>query len=156
MAQAPKRNGGTNAGRGDNAGGTGGANLLWIFLFYTLAGPFIAGLLAAAATMFAGPLGWTHLTGPDAPTAGQVGITAYMWSAIPAALTALMLLPFARRRGGFGWPLAGMAGVVAFGFAYVLSPVPLGDSLPYASFAAGVVSIIVRQVLIAGNVIRND
>ena len=83
-------------------------------------------------------------------TAGGTG------RAIPAAVTALILMPFARRWGGFGWPLAGMAGVVAFGIAYVLSPVPLGESLPYAAFAAGVVSIIVRQVLIAGKVIRND
>ena len=156
MAQTPKRDMGANASPGDTAGGTGRANLLWVFLFYTLAGPLIAGLLVAAATMFAEPLGWTHLTGPGAPTVGQVGITAYMWSAIPAAVTALILMPFARRWGGFGWPLAGMAGVVAFGIAYVLSPVPLGESLPYAAFAAGVVSIIVRQVLIAGKVIRND
>ncbi len=123
--------------------------LLWTFLFYTLAGPFLAGLVAATVAIVAGDIAAM----PDTPNPGEVGISIYLWSAIPAALAALMLLPLVWKRGRFGIPEAGIAGVAAFGVAFVLAPLPLGGAIAYAAFAAGLISIAVRQILVAGNII---
>ena len=109
--------------------------LLWTFLFYTLAGPFLAGLVAATVAIVAGDIAAM----PDTPNPGEVGISIYLWSAIPAALAALMLLPLVWKRGRFGIPEAGIAGVAG--------------AIAYAAFAAGLISIAVRQILVAGNII---
>lgn len=124
--------------------------LLWTFLFYTLAGPFLAGLLAAAVTIVLGDIARM----PDVPNPGEFGISVYIWSAIPAAFTALMLLPLVWKRGGFGIAEAGIAGVIAFGVAFILSPLPLGGAMSYAAFSAGLISIAVRQILISGKIIQ--
>jgi len=125
------------------------ARLLWTFLFYTLAGPFLAGLLAAGAAIVTGDI----MAVPDLPRPGELAISIYLWSAIPAAIAALILLPFVWTRGRFGLPEAGIAGVIGFGVAFVLSPLPLGGAIAYAAFAAGLISIAVRQILVAGSII---
>ncbi len=126
------------------------SRLFWTFLFYTLAGPFIAGLVAAAVAIALGDIAGM----PDVPNPGEFGISIYLWSAIPAAFTALMLLPLVWTKGRFGVPEAGIAGVVAFGIAYFLSPLPLGGAIAYAAFIAGLISVAVRQILISGKIIQ--
>jgi hypothetical protein len=122
---------------------------LWTFLFYTLAGPFIAGLAAAAAAM----AGLTDGLSAEPRSPGEIAMSIYLWSAVPAAFTALIVLPFLWRRGTFGWPEAGIAGVVGFGLGFVLAPLPLGSATVYVAFLAGLISIVVRQILLVGNVI---
>src|SRR5690606_14743255 len=93
---------------------TNAQRALWTFLFFTLVGPFIAALSAVLLTVIATLAGVIpELNGLARPEfvsrMGQLGAYAYIWSALPAAMAALGVLPFALRKGTFGW----MAAVVA-------------------------------------------
>jgi len=135
---------------------------LWVFLFYTLVGPFLAGLLAAAyvpaaiwanlAPYMAGdhtPLDVTNL--PDMRGLGQLmaqaGVGTFIWSPIAAGITGLGVGLLAWQRGSAHWGVAGAIGVTAFFIAYVLAPFAAGDMLALFAFASGVVAAVVAIFL---------
>ena len=135
---------------------------LWIFLFYTLVGPFLAGLLAAAYVPAAI---WANLApyaaGDHAsfdPTnlpeangvvqlMAQAGLNTFVWSPVAAGLTGLGVALLAWRRAGIHWGIAGAIGVTAFFVSYVLAPFAAGDMLAFFAFAAGVVAATVTAIL---------
>lgn len=145
---------------------------LWIFLFYTLIGPFFAALLAAGYT----PLAiWGNLAPftagdhgrfdaanlPDAAGLGQlmarVALVAFVWSPIAAGITGLGVgLLAAFRPGRLSRAGAGAIGVVAFFIAYVLAPFDAGDMLAVFAVGAGSVAALVAHFLRRINIITTD
>lgn len=143
MAEAPKQD--MNVSNGMRA--------LWTFLFYTLVGPFLAALLVVVALLLAPPFGLGALIPTDAPAAGDAAIATFVWSAIPAAIAALALVPLVFFRGSFGWLEAAAAGVLGFCVALFIAPSAAGNAIPFFAFVAGLVSVGVRQVLLTGNIL---
>lgn len=131
-----------------------GQRALWTFLFYTLLGPFLAAVLYALATVLAGPLKLAALLPEGLPPLGEGVASVFVWSALPAALAALGLVPMVLRRGRFGWIEAAAAGVLAFAAANVVAPFQSQGALPFLAFVAGLVSLGVRHVLRAANILR--
>lgn len=130
-----------------------GVRALWTFLFYTLAGPFLAGLLVVAALLLAPPFNLGNLLPEPVPAAGDAAIATFIWSAIPAAIAALALVPLVMIRGTFGWLEAAAAGVLGFSLALFVSTMPPGSAVPFFAFVAGLVSVGLRQILVAANII---
>lgn len=132
-----------------------GQRAFWTFLFYTLCGPFFAALAFAAFAILAAPLNLAALLPPGLPPLGEAVAAIFVWSALPAALAALAIVPMVLKRGTFGWMIAASAGVIAFAAAMTLAPIPHQDALPALAFAAGLVSLAVRLVLLAAGIIRD-
>jgi hypothetical protein len=127
---------------------------LWTFLFYALVVPFFVALAVVALVLLAGAFGLGDLLPAGRPALGAIALSAFIWSAVPAILTALALVPIVLRQGGFGWIIAAVAGVLAFAVAAALFPLPvLVDARPYLSFLAGLVAIAVREILVRGGII---
>jgi hypothetical protein len=127
---------------------------LWTFLFYALVAPFFAALAVVATVTLASAFGLGDLLPADRPPLGAIGLSAFIWSAVPATLTALALVPMVLRQGGFGWIIAAVAGVLAFAVAMALFPLPsLADARPYLAFLAGLVAVAGREILVRGGII---
>lgn len=127
---------------------------LWTFLIYALVAPFLAALVTVAIVILAGAFGLGDLLPGGLPPLGAIGLRAFVWSVVPAVLTALALAPGVLRRGGFGWIVAAVAGVLAFAVAAVLFPLSGLEALrPYFAFLAGLVAVALRQMLVRGAII---
>jgi hypothetical protein len=133
-----------------------GQRAFWTFLFYTLCGPFFAALAFACVALLAAPLKLEALLPPDLPPLGETVIAIFVWAALPAALAAIGLLPMVLRRGTFGWIEAAAAGVIAFAAGAALMPFDARGALPALAFAAGLVSLGVRHVLLAAGILRTS
>ncbi len=125
---------------------------LWMVLITSLAAPFFAGLLAVAASLVAHATGLQWLPGAERPL-GEVGIESFAWSAIPATLGAIGLTPYVLEHGTFGWLHAAVAGVVAFGASTIIAPIGGGPFMPLMAFAAGLIAIGMRAMLIRGGIL---
>lgn len=126
---------------------------LWTFLIYTLAGPFF-GAMAVAAVLIVVPLaGLGAALPPGLPPIGLAAVTAYVWCALPAALSAVSLVPLILRRGTFGPVEAASAGVIAFAASTLFMTVPLQSALPYMAFLAGLVSLLLRLILVRARIL---
>ncbi len=121
---------------------------LWTFLIYALAGPFFAALLLALLLALASLLGVAEMLPGGAPPLGTAVLTAFVWSTLPAVLTALVLAVVVLRTGALTWTVAAPVAVIAFAATAVLLPAGLEDARPYLAFLAGIVSIAVREVLV--------
>ena len=141
---------------------------LWTFLFFTLIAPFLAALIVAAAIPlliwanigpFAAadhpPFDWANLPsgGSLMPFLGRFAVGAYVWTAVPAALTAVTLLPHIWRKGTVGWLEAAVGGAVCFAAMAVVLRLPHGGMLPYMCFAAAVVAVICWAILCRAGVL---
>lgn len=133
-----------------------GQRAFWTFLFYTLCGPFFAALAYAAFAILAPPLQLGALLPPGTPPLGEAVAAIFVWSALPAALTALAVIPIVVRRGTYGWVIAAAAGVIAFAAAVAIAPFDHRDALPALAFAAGLISLAVRSVLLTAGIIKPD
>jgi hypothetical protein len=130
-----------------------GQRAVWVFLFYTLVGPFFGGLAVAAALIAAPPLGLAGVLPPNLPPLGAAVILAYVWCAVPSGLAALGLIPLVLRRGQFGLIEAAAAGVIAFAAAAQLFPLPIQGGMAGLAFLAGLVSVMLRAVLERGDIL---
>ncbi|MEO0672754.1 MAG: hypothetical protein AAFZ05_12100 [Pseudomonadota bacterium] len=149
MSEARPATGASNAQRG-----------IWAFLFYTLVGPFFGAVAAGGLLMIASVGGFA-----PAPYAGlglgevfrqiaPLSVAAFVWSAVPATLTGIGLLPLILFTGTAGPIAAGICGVIAFAISVFMIPIPDNGLMPIMAFAAGLVAILVRQVLISGGILR--
>lgn len=129
------------------------ARAMWVFLGYMLVGPFFAGLAVAASLILFPALGLERLLPQPLPALGPAAVTAFIWSAIPAALAAFIVLPKVLRTGRFGWIEAAVGGVVGFAATAVVTGAVSRELLPWLSFLAGLVSIGVQRAMASGNVI---
>ena len=125
----------------------------WTALGYLLVGPFLAGLGLAVVLILAQLFKLQGLLPDSLPNVGITAVTTFVWSVLPAALTAVILVPLVLRRGTFGWIEAAAAGVVAFAAVVAFSNMPHREYLPALAFLAGLVSLGVRQALRTGNII---
>ncbi len=125
----------------------------WVFLGYTLVGPFFAGLAVVAIIVLAPLLKLTPLLPQDLPAVGEAGLRTFIWAAPPSAMTALALLPLVFRDGTFAVLWAAAAGIVSFAIAGVLFPIGLPEHLTALAFLAAFVAIAVRAALIAGGIL---
>lgn len=133
---------------------------IWAFLFYTLVGPFFGAvaagvlLLIAVAGGFA-PQPFSGMAIGDAfRQIAPVSVAAFVWSAVPATLTGLGVLPMILLTGTVGPITAAVCGVLAFAIAVFMIPIADTGLMAYMAFAAGLVAILVRQVLIGGGILR--
>jgi hypothetical protein len=139
-----------------------GQRALWTFLFFTLVAPFFGALVAVIGSpllMWANagpfmaadhpPFDWANVPsdGTLMPLLAEIGIRSYIWCALPAALTALTLLPHVLRKGTAGWLEAAVGGALCFAAASVLLRLPHGGLLVYLCFAAAVVAVLCWAVL---------
>ena len=126
---------------------------LWTFLIYALVGPFFAALAVVIVIVSAKIFGLSSLLPVEVASLGQAGLAAFVWSIVPALLTALVLAVVVWRTGGFNWLLAVVVGVIAFAIAAMLLPLGLDHARSYLAFLAGLVSLAVRQALIQADII---
>ncbi len=126
---------------------------LWMVLITSLAVPFFAGFIVVALRLL-GPATDFLLPPHGAEAIGEVGVDAFVWSALPATVAALGLTPFVLQHGTYGWLHAAVAGVIAFMAGAVIFPFPAGGALPFLAFLAGLVGIGMRSLLIAGGILR--
>ncbi|MBC7830683.1 MAG: hypothetical protein H7Y62_01530 [Hyphomicrobium sp.] len=132
---------------------TNGQRALWTFLFYALVGPFFAALALVIIIALASVFGLSGLLPAELPSLPQVGLAAFVWSTVPAVLTALVLAIVVWRTGDFNWLVAVIVAVIAFAIAAMLLPLDLDHARPYLAFLAGIVASMVRQVLVQIDVI---
>ena len=132
---------------------TNGQRALWTFLIYALVGPFFAALALVIIIALASLFGLSGLLPAELPSLPQVGLVAFVWSTVPAVLTALVLAIVVWRTGDFNWLVAVIVAVIAFASAAMLLPLDLDHARPYLAFLAGIVASMVRQVLVQIDVI---
>ena len=132
-----------------------GQRALWTFLIYALAGPFFAALALVIVIALASVFGLSGLLPVEVEGMGQAGLVAFVWSAVPALITALIVGAVVWRTGGLSWMVAAAVAVIAFAATAMLLPLDLHDARPYLAFLAGIVSIAVRQVLIQADIITD-
>ncbi len=130
-----------------------GQRVLWTFLIFTLVVPFFAALLSVAFIVLAPGLQLDWLLPADNPGAGAAGLAVFVWSAIPAAITAVVLLLFVLSKGTFGWIEAAIAGSFAFAIANQLSPAAVHVAPYVLAFLYGLVAVAVRCLLRSGKII---
>ncbi len=95
---------------------------LWTFLIYALVGPFFAALALVILIASAWIFGLSSLLPVEVTSLGQAGLAAFVWSIVPALLTALVLAAVVWRTGSFTWLVAVVVAVLAFAIAAMLLP----------------------------------
>lgn len=128
---------------------------LWTFLGLMLVGPFLAALGVVIVLLSAPPLGLGALLPADLPNAGIAGIFTFVWSAVPAAIAALVIVPVVIASGGFGVLVAAAAGVVGFFVATLFTDMAYRDYLPALAFLSALVALGVRYALMAGGILKD-
>jgi hypothetical protein len=126
---------------------------LWTFLIYALAAPFFGALAVVITIAGATAFRLAALLPGDVPSVGQAAIATFVWSALPAVATGLVLASVTLGSGAFGWMLAAAVAVIAFAAASLLLPFGLEDARPYLAFLAGLVAVAVRVVLVRVGII---
>ena len=126
---------------------------LWTFLIYALAAPFFAALAVLVLIALAWAFNLTSLIPVVVTSLGEVGLAVFVWSIVPAVLTALALAGVVWRTGGFNWLLAVVVAVIAFAIAAMVLPLDLDHARPYLAFLAGIVALMVRQTLLQADII---
>jgi hypothetical protein len=131
---------------------------LWTFLFSTLLGPAIAALMLAliyivSATLGMGPPSLKLIKFADLP--GYVAIRtldAYIWSAIPAAVTGAILAAVVYTRGQFPWLLGvAVAAIAASAWAFASGGQAQGH-VQFITVIAALTAILGRLALVAAKV----
>lgn len=122
-------------------------------LITSLAAPFFAGLVIVLL-MLLSPATDFLLPPPSGQAIGEVAVSAFIWSALPATVAALGLTPFVLQNGTYGWLEAAVAGVVAFGAGAIIFPFERGNALPFLAFIAGLMAIGMRSLLIVGGILK--
>ncbi|KWT69185.1 hypothetical protein APY04_1616 [Hyphomicrobium sulfonivorans] len=130
-----------------------GQRALWTFLIYALVGPFFAALALAAIIALTGAFGISSVLPVEPPALGEAAIGSYVWSTLPAVLTAAILAAVVWRTGGLSWLVAAAVAVIAFALAGLILPIGLDQARTALAILAGLVSLAVRQTLIQANII---
>jgi hypothetical protein len=138
--------------------GSAGERALWTFLLYMLVGPFAAGIIGFVVVALGGPGGPLSAVGaqlalPAAALAGPAAVQTFLWAGLAAALAGAGLAALVALRGTFGWLEAAVAGVLAAGAAVVVTGAAAGGGLTGLAFAAGLIAIACRAVLVRAGVL---
>lgn len=129
-----------------------GQRALWMVLITTIAGPFfgmlIGGLLAVITAALPGLFPYF-----DGIAMGPAAVGAFLWSAVPSIVASVGLVPYVLQSGTYGWLHAAVAGVVGFAAGMFVAPFASGGLAPVLAFAAGLIMILLRQLLIAKGIL---
>lgn len=137
----------------DNAGNLQRA--FWTFLGYMLVAPFF-GALAIALILGAAPLlGVGGLLPEGLPPVGAAVVTVFVWSVMPSAIIAVIAALLVLKSGRLSWIAAAVAGVAGFALVAFATGMPFRELFAQLAFLAGLVSLAVRQALVAGKIIEN-
>lgn len=129
-----------------------GQRALWMVLMTSLAAPFFAGLVVVALALL-GPLTGYLLPAARGAGLGEVAVSAYIWSTLPATVAAIGLSPFVLQHGSYSWLAAAVAGVLGFAAGAIIFPFPSDGALPFLAFLAGLIAIGMRALLISGGLL---
>lgn len=146
----------------DQADAGNGQRAFWMFLLFLLVGPFFGGLAGAVLFAVGGLIGiapepfYGKSFTEVAPHITPIGITAFVWSAIPSAFTAIALVPLVLKTGTVGFLMTAAIGVIAFTAAILIVPFPTGGVQPLLAFVAGCIAVASRQVLLQGGILKPD
>ncbi len=132
---------------------------LWTLLFSTLLGPAIAALIMALIYIVSGVLGM----GPPSIKSIKLAelpvyvatrtLDAYIWSAIPAAVTGVVLAAVVYLRGNFPWLLGvAVAAFAASAWAFATGGQAIGH-VQFITVIASVTAILGRLGLAAAKVV---
>ncbi len=138
----------------ENSDVSGLQRALWVFLGYMLIGPFFAGLAVSILMVFLPLLEIGAFLPENLPSLGASALSTFVWAAIPSALSALILIFFVLRDGGFGWIVAAVVGVLSFMAATFLTDMPFREHIPMMALLSGLISMAVREALVSGNIIK--
>lgn len=119
---------------------------LWMVLITWLAAPFFAALTAAAMSLLAPVIG--ALPTFEQSALGEAAAGTFVWSALPAAVAGLALVPFVLERGTYGWLHAAVAGVAGFFAGFMIQPFAAGSAMPLLAFIAALIVVGMRALLI--------
>ncbi len=134
-----------------------GQRAFWIFLGFTLVGPFFAAFAVVTLLVLAPILKFDLLLPTTLLPVGEIGMRAFIWSSVPSALTALAMVPFVLREGRFAPSYVAMAAVIAFTVAHLLFPVEIPRNLlTVLALLAGLVAIAVRYAMDLGGLLREE
>lgn len=128
---------------------------LWTGLGLMLVGPFFAALGVVVAMLLGPPLGLGPLLPGDLPDPGFAGLFTFVWSAVPAGLAALVIVPVVGVTGSVGALVAAAAGVAGFFIATLFTDFAYRDFMPAMAFLAALVALGVRYALMAGGVLKD-
>lgn len=126
---------------------------LWMVLITSLAAPFLAALIEVTLTLTS-PLFDFALPPRGDAAIGEVALKAFSWSAMPATVGALGLVPYVLDQGTYSWLHAAVAGVLAFGACAIIAPIGAGPAMPLLAFLSGLIAIAMRVVLIHGRILK--
>jgi len=127
---------------------------IWMVLITSLAVAFFAGLIDLGL-MSLSPLTDPLLPPRGAEGLGEAAIDAFVWSSFPATIAALGLTPFVLQRGTYSWLEAAVAGVLAFMAAVIIFPFEAPGGVPFLAFAAGLLMIGMRALLIVAGILKS-
>lgn len=127
----------------------------WVFLGFTLVAPLFAGLVVVAVLVAAPLLQLSPLLPTGLPNAGQAGVTAFIWSAMPAAVSGLLLASLVLREGTFSLLWAAAAGIVSFTLAALFLPFGFPTLLTPLALLAGLIAVATRYAMAAGGIITD-
>ncbi len=133
-----------------------GQRAFWVFLGFTLVGPFFAALAVVIVVVLAPVFKFDMLMPSALPPVGEIGLRAFVWSAIPSALAAIAIVPFVLKTGTFSVFVAAASGVIAFTVAALLLPFGYPAMLTVLAILAGLVAIAVRYAMDLGGLLRAD
>lgn len=111
---------------------------LWVFLFCTLVGPFMAAVVVLVYVAV--------LQSPAA--SGAVAIQAFVQGTFVAAIAGAGLAALTSARGTFGWLEAAVAGVLAVVVVALGSGAVAGGDRTAVAFLAALIAVACRALLI--------
>ena len=133
---------------------------IYTFVFTTLIGPAIAAAILGVIYLISGALG----LGPPSIKALKAGellpytavraLDAYIWSAIPAALTGVTLAGVVHQRGGFPWLIGVMVAAIFASIVAVLSGGQAAGHVYFIALIAAATAVLGRSVLAVARVVR--
>ena len=117
---------------------------LWTFLFYTLAGPFLAVVVVLAGSIVLGLAGLL----PASAAAGANALQAFVLGAFVAAIAGAGLAAITSLRGAFSWLEAAVAGVLGFMAVALGSGAIASSHLTALAFLSACVALACRAILV--------
>jgi hypothetical protein len=126
---------------------------LWMVLITALVIPFFAGIIDLGLMLLT-PASDFLLPPRGSEGFGEAAVDAFVWSAFPATIGALGLTPFVLQRGTYSWLEGAVAGVLGFMAAAIIFPFDANTGLPFLAFAAGLIFIGMRALLILIGILK--
>ena len=133
---------------------------IYTFVFATLIGPAIAAAILGVIYLVSGALGM----GPPSIKALKAGellpytavrvLDGYVWSAIPAALTACVAAALVYRTGNFHWLYGAVAAAVSATLMAVATGGQASVHTTFIAVIAATTAVLGRMVLVAAKVVE--